>query len=195
MRWTFVVAAGLVTVAAWEWSRQQGQVEQGEESADWITETYNTAADTVADWANMLTGYNPDKVPMEYRVAIAEAEQKNGIPAGMLARLLWQESRYRPAVISGAVRSPVGALGIAQFMPATAAELNINPLEPYQAIAGAGRYLAGLYRSVGSWDKALAAYNWGIGNVKRKGLEAAPLETRNYYRQILADLGLGGNYA
>ena len=139
--------------------------------------------------------WSSEKVPAQYRSAIAAAENANGIPADMLARLLYQECRYRPDIISGATRSPAGALGIAQFMPATAAELGIDPLNPGQAIAGAGRYLASLYRSTGSWALALAAYNWGIGNVLRKGIAAAPRETQNYYSQILADLGLGGGYA
>lgn len=47
-----------------------------------------------------------------------------------------------------------------------------------------------LYRQTGDWAQALAAYNWGIGNVRRKGLAAAPAETRNYYAGILADIGL-----
>ena len=71
---------------------------------------------------------------------------------------------------------------------ATAQQLGINPLDPFQAIDGAGRYLASLYRQTGSWTEALAAYNWGIGNVNRRGIASAPTETRNYYTQILADV-------
>ena len=91
-------------------------------------------------------------------------------------------------IIDGHTKSPVGALGIAQFMPATAQQLGINPLDPFQAIDGAGRYLASLYRQTSSWSQALAAYNWGIGNVTRRGLDSAPTETRNYFTQILADV-------
>ena len=116
------------------------------------------------------------------------AEDQNGIPHDMLARLLYQESHYRADIIDGRTKSPVGALGIAQFMPATAQQLGINPLDPFQAIDGAGRYLASLYRQTSSWSQALAAYNWGIGNVTRRGLDSAPTETRNYYTQILADV-------
>jgi len=91
----------------------------------------------------------------------------------------------------------VGALGIAQFMPATAADLGIDPLDPFQAIDGAGRYLASLYRMFGNWTQALAAYNWGAGNVQRKGLTNAPAETVAYYSSILADVNAasGTNYA
>lgn len=137
----------------------------------------------------LITGWSLDKVPAQYRAAIVSAENTHGLPAGMLARLLWQESHYRADIISGKTRSPVGALGIAQFMPATAAEMKINPLEPFQSIDAAGRYLASLYRVSGSWANALAAYNWGIGNVKRKGIAAAPRETVTYYTSILSDIG------
>lgn len=133
--------------------------------------------------------------PAKYAALIANAETANGLPADMLARLLYQESRYREDIITGATKSPVGALGIAQFMPATASQLGINPLDPAQAINGAARYLASLYAQTGTWSEALAAYNWGIGNVKRKGLANAPTETRNYYAQILGDINTSNGTA
>lgn len=188
MRWPVVAAAGLLAFAGWEWAKQQ---EEGGVIADAIEQL----TDEVSDVANSLTGYTYAKVPEKYRGAIASAEANHGLPDQMLARLLWQECRYRESIITGKVRSPAGALGIAQFMPATAAEMGIDPLDPFAAIDAAGRYLRSLYRQTGDWAKALAAYNWGIGNVKRKGLTAAPTETRNYFTQILADIGLGGLYA
>lgn len=127
-------------------------------------------------------------VPAQYQQIIADTEQANGIPSGLLARLLYQESRFRPDIISGATRSPVGATGIAQFMPATAAQWGIDPNDPRQAIPAAGQYLLSLYRQFGSWSLALAAYNWGPGNVARKGIAAAPAETRNYVAQITSDV-------
>lgn len=126
--------------------------------------------------------------PAQYAPLIAQTEDANGIPRDLLARLLYQESHYRDDIITGRTVSPAGALGIAQFMPATAAQLGIDPLDPSQAIPAAGAYLVSLYRGTGTWTQALAAYNWGIGNVTRKGLLAAPAETRSYYRQILADV-------
>jgi hypothetical protein len=125
-----------------------------------------------------------------YKEAIASAEVAQGLPQGMLGRLLYQESHYRQDIITGKTKSAVGALGIAQFMPATAAQLGINPLDPFQAIPAAAKYLRQLYDQTGSWDKALASYNWGIGNVKKKGLANAPAETKNYFTSILADIGL-----
>lgn len=126
--------------------------------------------------------------PAAYAAAIQRAEDENGIPRDVLARLLFQECRWRDDIITGRTRSPVGAVGIAQFMPGTAAERGLNPLDPYASIAEAGRYLAWLRGRHGNWSEALAAYNWGTGNVGRKGLGRAPQETRDYYTQILGDV-------
>jgi soluble lytic murein transglycosylase-like protein len=124
-----------------------------------------------------------------YRTSIEAAEDRYGIPRGILGRLLYQESRFREDIMSGATRSAAGAVGIAQFLPATAAQYGFDPLDRWASIDGAGRYLRDLFAQFGTWDKALAAYNWGPGNVARKGLGAAPLETRNYYSAILGDTG------
>lgn len=204
-----IIGAGLVVaVVAFVVARQRaqgdaGQVEEfgGDGWSDgdsyeeaggssWVESLGETVVSAAQSVRASVLGYSPDVVPTQYRAAIAQAEAANGIPAGLLARLLWQESRFRPDIIDGRTRSPVGAVGIAQFMPATAAEWGVNPLDPLQSIDGAGRYLAWLRRRVNTWAEALAAYNWGIGNVQRKGLAAAPLETRNYYSQILSDVGL-----
>lgn len=126
-----------------------------------------------------------------YAEAISQAEAKYGLPEGLLARTLYEESRFRPEIIDGTVRSSAGAIGIAQFMPATAREAGIDPADPHQAIPAAARYLRGLFDRFGSWAEALAAYNWGQGNVQRKGLDAAPAETKRYTSAILGDLGLG----
>lgn len=123
-----------------------------------------------------------------YLGTIEAAERIYALPASLLARVLYQESRFRPDIVNGATRSPVGALGIAQFMPATARELGVDPLDPDQAIDAAGRYLRRLYDRFGDWSLALAAYNWGQGNVARRGLGAAPAETRNYVAEISADI-------
>jgi len=171
-------AAGLLTYGAWLiWQQSQAQPEEfnGDGVGDQI----------VSKTVNLLRLW---RAPDQYAGMIERAERENGIPPMMLERLLYQESRYRADIISGAVRSPAGAVGIAQFMPATAVEMGIDPLKPEQAIPAAARYLRRLYNKFGNWSEALAAYNWGQGNVARKGIDAAPRETRNYYAQILADV-------
>lgn len=123
-----------------------------------------------------------------YAEAIRAAEQRYGLPQSLLARQLMAESAYRPDVISGEKISSAGAVGIAQFMPATARDFGIDPRDPYQSIDAAGKYMRQLFDRFGDWGKALAAYNWGMGNVQRQGMARAPAETRKYVASILADV-------
>lgn len=186
----FIVAGSMAATAymLWRWqqSQQDANAMDGQDTSAQQQDSGPTVVENIVSKTSTFLGlWRP---PALYADAIAASEARNGLPADMLARLLYQESRYRADIIDGRTKSPVGALGIAQFMPATAAQLGVNPLDPFQAIAGAGRYLASLYRQTGSWSEALAAYNWGIGNVTRRGLDSAPTETRNYYTQILADV-------
>lgn len=124
----------------------------------------------------------------EYDSTITGAALANGIDPQVLYKLLYNESHFRADIISGKVKSRTGALGIAQFMPATAAEElgSVDAaLNPYLAIPGAARYLAKLIRATGSVPGGVAAYNWGIGNVLSKGLKRAPSETVAYVNDIL----------
>lgn len=189
-----LIVAGFTLAAAWllvQWSNTQQQpgdtadTQTGDSYAGATSEPTGLIDNILTMTRNALGLWHP---PQKYAGQIAEAEQRYGLPTDMLARLLWQECRYREEIITGRVRSPAGALGIAQFMPATARDLGIDPLDPAQAIDAAARYLAGLYRQFGNWTEALAAYNWGQGNVQRKGLDAAPAETTDYFTQILADV-------
>ena len=173
----FGVLAG--AAAWWFGQRSAVPVEGGgsvSSGSDWVTQV-----------GNALGFWSP---PEQYAGLVASAEARYSLPDGLLARLLWQESRYREDIITGRVASPAGALGIAQFMPATARDFGIDPLNPAQAIDAAGKYLRQLFNRFGNWPEALAAYNWGQGNVSRKGLAAAPSETVAYFTSILSDLGL-----
>jgi len=125
-----------------------------------------------------------------YKATIEEAEKKYGLPPTLLARQLMQESSFDPDIISGKRKSPAGAIGIAQFMPATAKQYGVDPLNPEQAIDGAARYMKELRDKSDTWADALAKYNWGMGNFARKGgLPNAPKETKNYVTNILKDVG------
>lgn len=118
---------------------------------------------------------------------IQAAATRYGVPADILQRLLWEESRFKSAVIEGAQASSVGALGIAQFMPATAAAFNIDPLDPAQAIPAAAKYLSQLYKMFDSWRLAVAAYNAGAGNVQKYGDVPPFKETQKYVADIVGD--------
>jgi soluble lytic murein transglycosylase-like protein len=189
MRGTVTLAALVIVGAAayYAWPRQAGEVA----STTAGDEESNSFLDAVDTMTSKLTGWPAGSGP--YQETIAASAAKYNVPVMLLAWLLWKESRYNPAIIDGTKRSAVGAMGIAQFMPATAQqELGsvAAALDPWKAIPGAARYLGKLYNSAGSWAGALAAYNWGIGNVQRKGIALAPPETVDYYTTILARAGI-----
>ena len=88
-------------------------------------------------------------------------------------------------------KSPVGAMGLMQLMPETADFLGVNdPYDPVQNLEGGGRYLKGLLdRYDGSVHRALAAYNWGPGNLDRRGYDNIPGQTRHFIRRVVNSAG------
>jgi len=127
----------------------------------------------------------PAWVPERYRGVVMASALANGVPPAVLAALLQAESGYRPDAVS-----PAGALGIAQFMPATAAGMGLrDPFDPMQAIPAAGRLLGGHIRAFGSVPLALAAYNAGAGAVRRYGGVPPYAETQAYVARIMALAG------
>jgi len=107
------------------------------------------------------------------------AAVRHGVPQDLFLRLVYQESRFNPRAISHA-----GAIGLAQLMPDTAAELRVDPTVPQQNLEGGARYLKQQYLEFGSWRLALAAYNAGPGAVKKHGGIPPFRETKNYVRII-----------
>ena len=84
-------------------------------------------------------------------------------------RLIWQESRFRPDVVSRA-----GARGIAQFMPGTARERGLaNGWTPIQSLHKSADFLRELREQFGNLGLAAAAYNGGPGRVRAWGSTAA----------------------
>ena len=113
-------------------------------------------------------------------------EQQYGLPSGLLDSV-WSAESSRGLKM----KSPAGAQGHFQFMPATAEQYGVtDPNDLQQSAAGAARMFGDLQKQTGGdLPKTLAAYNWGIGNVQRKGLDAAPDETRNYIGKVMSRLG------
>ena len=116
--------------------------------------------------------------------SLTEAAQRNNLPAPFFIRLLFQESRFKPGVVSSA-----GAQGIAQFMPNTAADMGLdNPFDPLQAIPASARLLRDLFDKFGNLGLAAAAYNAGPKRIadwladRRKN--KLPEETQGYVKTI-----------
>ncbi|WP_233872513.1 lytic transglycosylase domain-containing protein [Paraburkholderia adhaesiva] len=130
---------------------------------------------TVTQWAKSLN--------------FAGLEKQYGLTPGLLSAVAQVESGGNASAVSRA-----GAAGLFQFMPATAREYGINPLDPTQAAGAAAKKLAGLMQHYhGNLSAALAAYNWGEGNVDRRGLANAPAETQAYAPKVLAALRAYGD--
>jgi soluble lytic murein transglycosylase-like protein/Kef-type K+ transport system membrane component KefB len=135
-----------------------------------------------------------------YRDTFSRILTEEQVPVELLA-VAFVESGFNPQALS-----PKGARGIWQFMPGTAERygLPVRPTadhrtHPEHSTRAAARYLRDLYQQFGNWKLALAAYNWGEGNlqrvINRTGLRdfdelarrgLLPLETRNYVPAVIA---------
>lgn len=118
----------------------------------------------------------------EFCEALAEAAEASDIPVAFFARLLWQESKFKHDATSH-----VGAQGVAQFMPRTAAEMGLDdPFDPRKALPASAKFLRKLHDQFGNLGLAAAAYNAGSGRIQNWLAKRGPLpdETRNYVRKI-----------
>jgi hypothetical protein len=116
---------------------------------------------------------------------LAASAHTSGLPVSFFSNLIWQESRFVFRAVS-----PAGALGIAQFMPRTAAAVGLtNPFDPLKALPASARLLGGLFQRFGNLGLAAAAYNAGEARVNNwlSNKSGLPQETRNY---VLAITGL-----
>jgi len=131
-------------------------------------------------WAN--PGASTETVEQALCRLIEGAARTQRIPHGLLTKLIWQESSFRPHVVS-----PAGAQGIAQFMPGTARERGLtDPFDPEQAIPKAAEFIAHLAEQFGNLGLAAAAYNGGPARVASwlAGRGDLPSETRNYVLSV-----------
>jgi soluble lytic murein transglycosylase-like protein len=116
--------------------------------------------------------------------ATARAARLHALPPEFLGAVLLQESAYDPRALSSA-----GAIGIAQFMPETAADAGVDPYDPFASIEGAAALLGDYtqaYRTryLNPYDAALAAYNAGpLAVAQYRGVPPYP-ETREYIALI-----------
>lgn len=158
---------------------------------------------------NIVGGYQPN-VPLNAKAARLGAkgkaflqamagefgalEGKYGLPAGLLSSVAATESGGDPFA-----ESKAGAKGLFQFMPGTAKDMGLkgrDVFDPHKSADAAGRYLRFLLDATGGdLEKTLASYNWGLGNVQKKGMDNLPSETRNYVPKVMAGMRPGAGMA
>jgi len=111
---------------------------------------------------------------------IVREANKQGLCPYLALSVAKQESNFNKNA-----RSPVGAIGLFQLMPATAKDLRVNPYNMNQNICGGIKYLKQMKNKFGSTRLALAAYNAGPGAVQKYGGVPPYRETRDYVRRIM----------
>lgn len=121
-------------------------------------------------------------------------EGKYGLPAGLLSSVAATESGGDPFA-----ESKAGAKGLFQFMPGTAKDMGLkgrDVYDPHKSAEAAAKYLRWLMDATGGdLEKTLASYNWGLGNVQKKGMDNLPSETRNYVPKVMAGMRPGAGMA
>jgi hypothetical protein len=111
---------------------------------------------------------------------ISDAARAHGVDEALVRSVIKVESNFNPNSTS-----PKGAMGMMQLMPETARELGVqNAYDPVENIRAGTRYLKSLLnRYDGNIPLALAAYNWGIGNLEKRPGQM-PIETKLYIDQV-----------
>ena len=123
----------------------------------------------------------PSREPKTLDQVVNELAEAMSLHPALVHSVIAAESNYDPGAVS-----PKGAVGLMQLMPETAAELQVDPYQPQQNVAGGVRYLREmLERYDGSLLKALAAYNAGPGAVDRYGDLPPYDETRAYVTRVI----------
>ena len=120
----------------------------------------------------------------QFEPLIREHASRQALRVELVRAVIQVESGYNPSA-----RSPKGAMGLMQLMPATARQLGVrNAYDPAENIRGGCAYLRQLLdRYAGNEELALAAYNAGSNAVDRHGNTVPPYrETRDYVKRVAA---------
>lgn len=124
----------------------------------------------------------PQTTRNRFEPLVQEHASRNNLRPDLVRAVIQVESGFNPRA-----RSPKGAMGLMQLMPATAQELGVrNPYDPAENIRGGTIYLRRLLdRYEGNEELALAAYNAGSGAVDKHGRAVPPYrETRDYVKKV-----------
>lgn len=105
-------------------------------------------------------------------------ESRYGLPSGILSAIMMNESRGDTFRNGRLLTSESGAQGSFQFLPGTADRFRVDVKSVESSARGAAEYLNKLFKRFGDWNKAIAAYHAGEGNVE-KGTNIGP-RTRAY---------------
>jgi len=129
---------------------------------------------------SVSSSLKPDKGGQWIDPLIAKASSRYGVDAALIKAVIKAESSFNPNAVSHA-----GAQGLMQLMPGTARSLGVtDSFDPEQNVMGGTKFLRDLLsRYNGDVDSALAAYNWGPGNVDKRP-DRLPRETRDYLVRV-----------
>ena len=147
-----------------------------------VIQERESTADVVDDEISVESDPSLQLTTGEFCQALTKAAEEASIPPAFFARLIWQESKFKHDA-----KSHVGAQGVAQFMPRTAAEMGLeDPNDPRQALPASARFLRKLHDQFGNLGLAAAAYNAGSGRIQNWLARRGPLpdETKKYVRTI-----------
>ncbi len=156
---------------------------------NWQIISHNNTPPVVQNSSPDVQAPPPVQLPKSQYIAIAQQDASNaGISPDYFVRQINQESGFNPNAYSYS-----GAEGIAQFMPATARGLGIDPWDPIQALQAAANVMAGYsHQYGGNYAMALAAYNAGSGTVQyavnacgSNWMNCLPAQTQNYIYVIM----------
>ncbi|MDF7787833.1 transglycosylase SLT domain-containing protein [Pantoea stewartii] len=187
---------------------------QGKENPDALP-AVSSSANNAADWFKDKTGFDPRSIGQTVKgwfgdgkrpqptkdgaallgwmqPAMQRLEQLYRLPEGLLRSVAIAESSGNPNAVSGA-----GAQGLFQLMPGTGRDMGLargEAFDPIKSAQAAAKYLSQLLKANGGdLTKALASYNWGLGNVQKYGMALMPQETRNYVPRVLSNMPGGAS--
>jgi soluble lytic murein transglycosylase-like protein len=200
LRVSFVAVActlavpGAASAQIYAWRDAAGNLVLSDKAKDPSAKTYavqpSSAAGLSTANAAIRTTRPLSRRAGEYRSLIEEQATLNTVSVDLVQALIQAESAFNPRA-----RSPKGAMGLMQLMPATAAEFGVaDAYDPAENVRAGVKYLKQLLDSYdGRVELALAAYNAGPGAVKKYGGTVPPYrETRNYVAQISETVAAAG---